>query len=287
MPDVDFLRPVAFFDFNAHPFAHQKLFLDGDKTVIDVLDSIGEYCCEWLKNTEHSCCLPARTPPQRCHAGDAVRIFANESAVVCPDRIIGGEGHTLFVEAGVRIIAGTIDLSAGSVYIGAKTTIEGAWICGSTIIGEKTTIRPGAYIRGNTIIGDNCTIRGEIKNSVVMNDADFPHPSYLGDSLCGWHSHFGNQATAANVNIFGRKTPLSVTYKGERIPLNRRKIGIVMGDECQVGCNSVSDPATFLLPRTIVYSLSRITSGVYGPDEVIKNKPMAHGVIERAPLQPE
>ena len=108
---------------------------------------------------------------------------------------------------------------------------------------------------------------------------------YLGDSICGYKCHFGNQVTAANVNIFGTKEPLSLKTGGTTIPLGRRKIGIVMGDYCQVGCNSVSDPATFLLPRTIVYSLSRINSGIYGPDEILKNKPMERGVIERAPLK--
>ena len=55
-------------------------------------------------------------------------------------------------------------------------------------------------------------------------------------------------------------------------------------DFSQVGCNSVADPGTFLAPRTIVYSLTRLDKGFYGPDEVVKNKPMAHGVIERVTL---
>jgi len=35
----------------------------------------------------------------------------------------------------------------------------------------------------------------------------------------------------------------------------------------------------------VVYQLSRLNKGFYGPYELIKNKPMEHGVIERSPLK--
>lgn len=282
------LHPGAFFDFAAHPFAHKALFTSRDDiTVIDVLDMLGAYCVETLATQHKACTYPAVSLAQQCHVVGTPRVLADPSAVVMPDRIIGGEETVLMLGPGVSLIGGTYDLSCGSIAIGARTKLHGAWVCGPTLIGEETEVRPGAYFRGNVLIGDGCTLRGEIKNSVIMNNADFPHPSYLGDSICGWHSHFGNQATAANVNIFGKKTPLSLVYNGEKIALKRRKIGIIMGDECQVGCNSVSDPATFLRPRTIAYSLCRISAGIYGPDEILKNKPLTHGVIERAPLRHE
>ena len=109
-----------------------------------------------------------------------------------------------------------------------------------------------------------------------------------GDSLCGFMTHFGNQATTANLGIFAglvegdKRKPLVVSCDGTDYDLGKPKMGICMGDFCQVGCNSVSDPATFLKPYTIVYALTRITKGFYGPNEVLKNKPMEHGIIERA-----
>jgi hypothetical protein len=60
-----------------------------------------------------------------------------------------------------------------------------------------------------------------------------------------------------------------------------------MGDYSQVGCNSVSDPGTFLKPYTISYALSRISKGFYGPNEILKNKPLEHGIIERSPYEPK
>jgi len=130
-----------------------------------------------------------------------------------------------------------------------------------------------------------------LKNTVLMDKANFPHPSYLGDSLCGYMTHFGNQATAANLGIFEGIRPrnerknIILHLNGKLYDLGRSKVGIILGDFSQVGCNSVSDPATFLRPYTIVYSLTRLAKGFYGPNEVVKNKPHEKGVIERAPFR--
>ena len=267
MKKLDFLKIEKYFDFEKQPFEHKSLFFQENvEKVVDVLNYIGKYCEEWLNKLKNE-----------------KRKVKSEK--FSPDKIIGeANGKFVFVEDGAKVIGGVFDLTNGSVYIGKNADVQGAWICGPVIIGDETVVRPGAYLRGNVIIGKKNVIRGEIKNSVIMDESDFPHPSYLGDSICGYKSHFGNQATAANVNIFGGKDNIKISVDGEKIDLGRRKVGIIMGDYCQVGCNSVSDPGTFLLPRTIVYSLSRIKSGVYGPNEILKNKPLEHGVIERATL---
>lgn len=121
-----------------------------------------------------------------------------------------------------------------------------------------------------------------------MDEANFPYPSYVGDSICGYKTHFGNGATTANLGIYAHvtgKENIKINLKNRLYDLGRAKMGIVLGDYSQVGCNSTSDPGTFLAPRTIVYQLSRINKGFYGPNEILKNKPLEHGVIERVPLK--
>jgi len=276
-----------FFNFEKYPFEHEKLFKrDGISNVADVLGQIDSYCQEWLDavplNSVENDCKVEHNAWSDCISSGNFTVIVEPNAEFLPDRIISdGEQGFIYVSENTKVIGGTFDLTGGSIFIGEKSEIQGAWICGSTIIGSKTTVRPGAYIRGNVIIGNRCIIRGELKNTVVMNECDFPHPSYLGDSICGYKTHFGNQATAANVNIFGGKDSIKIKIDGGKFDTGRRKIGIIMGDKSQVGCNSVSDPGTFLKPGTIVYSLSRINSGIYGPNEILKNKPMEHGVIER------
>ena len=285
------LQAHQYFDFIAHPFEHEELFRQrGVQTVIDVLDLIEPYCREWLDQLPVSAAT-AEGVIQTDTWADAVcegrfSIMCEPDGVFSPDRIIGGERDAcVYIAENTNVRGGTFDLSNGSIWIGPKSTINGAWLCGPVLIGEESNVLPGAYLRGNVILGRRVTVRGEIKNTVIMDDSEFAHPSYLGDSICGYKTHFGNQATAANLNIIGRTETIHITIDGQKKDLGRRKVGIIMGDNCQLGCNAVSDPGTFLLPRTIVYSLTRVNSGIYGPDELLKNKPMEHGVIERVPLR--
>lgn len=294
------LGAESYFNFNAHPFAHQIL-LEKTNSVYDAILGISEYTTNWLSDTivqkrRGAMILKNETPKSAYTCGN-FEVILEEGAVFEPARVIGsqkeGKCYAIYLEREARVIGSDIYVDKGSIYIGAETTVEPCvGIKGATIIGKKTEIRQGAYLRGDCILGDDCTIRGELKNVVMMDKANFPHPSYVGDSVCGYMSHFGNQATAANLGIYeGVRAPdkrksIIINCGGKAYDLGKPKMGICIGDFSQVGCNSVADPGTFLKPYTIVYALTRITKGFYGPNEVLKNKPLEHGVIERASLMP-
>ncbi len=274
------LRPETYFDWQAHPFAHRALF-DDCNCVCTAIRQIAVFARNWLAQVETTGDHLVKT----ASTGEyhSVASFVVYSAGETPHRII--------VEDGARIIDARFDVTGGDIYVGAGTVIEpGALIKGPAIIGGGCELRKSAFIRGNCIIGDGCVIGGELKNVVLMDNGNYPHPSYIGDSLCGYAGHFGNQATAANLGIFqgmkpGNYDPLIVECNGSRYNTGAAKMGVCLGDWSQVGCSAVLDPGTFLGPRTIVYSLSRVSKGFYGPDEIIKNKPHEHGVLERAPLR--
>ena len=296
------LRAETYFDFNAHPFEHQVLFEQSD-SVYGAILGINEYATKWLADTIAEKRSSAKSfkneTPRPAHTVGSFEVLVEDGAVFEPALVIGSEKdgvcYTIYVAKGARVIGSDIYLDKGSIYIGAETVVESCvGIKGAVIIGKKTEVRQGAYLRGDCIIGDGCTIRGEIKNCVLMDKANFPHPSYLGDSLCGYMTHFGNQATTANLGIFAglvepdKRKPLIIRCNGKAYDLGKPKMGICMGDYSQVGCSSVTDPGTFLKPYTISYALARISKGFYGPNEVLKNKPLEHGIIERSPYkQPE
>ena len=302
----DDLKPETYFGFKAHPFAHEALFSRPDvNSVYGAILAIGAYAKQWLEETidgkksdqQGLQALSGTAPNEQCHTVGEFEVLLEPGAVFEPAHVIGTAegkpGHCIYVESGASVIGSDIYLDGGSIYIGSGTTVEtGVGIKGPTIIGEDCEIRQGAYLRGNCILGRGCTIRGELKNVVMMDKGTFPHPSYLGDSLCGYMTHFGNQGTAANLGIYeGVRQPdkrknIKVRIGGKTYDLGRPKIGIIMGTRAQVGCNSVSDPGAFLGPDTIVYQLSRINKGLYGPNEILKNKPLEHGIIERSPLKP-
>lgn len=295
------LRAETYFDFEAYPFEHQAL-LEQTNSVPGAIYAINEYATKWLTDK-----ITDKRPSSRALKNEVsnnayttgqFEILLEEDAVFEPTCVIGSrqEGicHSILVAKGANVVGANIYLDKGSIYIGEETTIEyGAGIKGPTIIGKRSEIRQDAYLRGDCIIGNDATIRGEIKNSVLMDKANFPHPSYQGDSICGYMTHFASGAGTANVSIYGglvnaadRKS-LTVKCDGKIYDLGRPKMGLCMGDFSQFGGSSISDPGTFVKPCTITYLLTRISKGFYGPSEILKNKPLEHGVIERVPLREE
>ena len=290
----------AYFDFGAHPFAHSALF-DRVSNVVAAVVGIHDYAVEWLDNEisgrlEAGNAEVSEEPPEGCLAVGRFRLAVEEGAVFRPSHLIGatsGGVSTVYVCKGANVFGSSIYVNEGDVFIGEDTVIEaGAGIKGPCVIGRECEIRQGAYFRGDVITGDGGTFRGELKNALMMDKANFPQPSYVGDSICGYFTHFGNQASSANLGIFNgllpkkeRKNLTVATSSGIVVDIGRPKLGVIMGDFSQVGCNSVIDPGTFIRPYTISYALTRFTKGVYGPREILKNKPLEHGVIERVKFQ--
>ncbi|KAF1794896.1 Trimeric LpxA-like [Phytophthora cactorum] len=173
-----------------------------------------------------------------------------------------------------------------SIHIGKHVRIESnVFIKGPAIIGARSTLRSGTCIRGDVIVGRNVVLRGEVKNSVILDDAELCHPGYCGDSICGFMSHFGNQVTTANLSLFPGSN-LTIDVDGVRYDTGRKKMGVILGDGSQLGCSSVTDPCTLIQQNTVVYPLTRLRKGIYGSSLLIKNKPMEKGVLEIVPLRP-
>lgn len=290
----DRLKYEFYFDFSKHPFAHSAIF-DTASAVTGVLDKIELYSQKWisaqLRGIAKSGQVSSFSEKEvSCNSYGKFNVVMDKDACFQPAFVLGlsGKRHTIYLGRGTSVIGSYIYLDKGDIWLGNDNFLEpGAGIRGSAIIGNGNAFRQGAYLRGNVIIGNDSVFRGEIKNSLIMDNSDFPHPSYLGDSICGYKTHFGNQATTANLGIYtsvtGKKN-VTVKLDGQAYDLGRHKMGIVLGDFSQIGCNSVSDPGTFLGPNTIVYQLTRINKGFYGPSEVLKNKPMENRVIERGSL---
>lgn len=147
----------------------------------------------------------------------------------------------------VNVPRGTTLENPEQISIGKNTTIEaGAYIRGPCIIGANCTIRHGAYIRGNVITGDGCVIghATEIKNSILLNNAHAAHFAYLGDSILGNEVNLGAGVKCANLKLNNQE--VSVTFEGERIGTGRRKLGAIIGDRAQLGCNAVTNPGTLM-----------------------------------------
>ena len=145
-----------------------------------------------------------------------------------------------------------------------------AIINGPCIIDENTEIRPSAYIRGNAIIGKNCVFGNscEIKNSILFDNVQVPHFNYVGDSILGNFSHMGAGSITSNVK--SDKSLVVIKSKEEKLETNLKKVGAYLGDYVEIGCNSVLNPGTVILPNTNVYPLTMVR-GVIPGNSIVKS----------------
>ncbi len=141
----------------------------------------------------------------------------------------------------------------GNVYIHPTVKLPPfASISGPAYIGANTEIRPGAYIRGNVIIGENCVIgnSSEYKNCLLMDNVQTPHYNYVGDSILGTGAHLGAGVILANLRL--DKANITVKTPEGMAETGLRKIGALMGEYAEAGCNSVLQPGTILMKRAVV-----------------------------------
>ena len=145
-----------------------------------------------------------------------------------------------------------------------------ASISGPCIIGEKTEVRQCAYIRGNALVGDGCVVGNsvELKNVILFDGVQVPHYNYVGDSILGYKSHMGAGAVTSNVK--SDKTPV-VIHGEQQWQTGRKKVGAMLGDFVEVGCNSVLNPGTVIGRHSNVYPLSCVR-GVIPENHIYKDK---------------
>lgn len=131
----------------------------------------------------------------------------------------------------------------GAVHLGEGSLLKsGTYIEGPIYIGKNTTIGPNTYLRGKTSIGDNVHIGNavEIKNSIIMNNTNVGHLSYVGDSVLGEYCNVGAGTNFANLRFDDKTTNMRV--KGELVDTGRRKMGSIFADEAKTGINVTINP---------------------------------------------
>lgn len=133
-----------------------------------------------------------------------------------------------------------------------------ACINGPAIIDEDAEIRHCAFIRGNAIVGKGAVVGNstELKNVILFNKVQVPHYNYVGDSILGFKSHMGAGSITSNVK--SDKTLVVVRDGEEQIETGMKKFGAMLGDNVEVGCNSVLNPGTVIGRNTNVYPASMV-----------------------------
>ena len=132
-----------------------------------------------------------------------------------------------------------------------------ACINGPCIIDEDAEVRHCAFIRGNAIVGKGAVVGNstELKNVVLFNKVQVPHYNYVGDSILGYKAHMGAGSITSNVKSDKTLVVIKTKDQGE-MATGIKKVGAMLGDEVEVGCNSVLNPGTVVGRMTNIYPTS-------------------------------
>jgi len=146
---------------------------------------------------------------------------------------------------------------APQVWVHVSATVAPTAFLGAPcIIGAETEVRHGAFIRGSALVGKGCVVGNsvELKNVILFDGVQVPHYNYVGDSILGYKSHMG--AGSITSNIKSDKTLVTVRSSDEAIETGLLKMGAMLGDLVEVGCNSVLNPGTVIGRESNIYPLS-------------------------------
>lgn len=137
------------------------------------------------------------------------------------------------------------------------------------IVGANSEVRHCAFVRGSAIIGENCVVGNsvELKNVILFDNVQTPHYNYVGDSILGYKSHMGAGSITSNVK--SDKSLVVIKNGDEVVETGRKKVGAMLGDFVEVGCNSVMNPGTVIGRNSNVYPVSSVR-GVVPADSIVK-----------------
>ena len=160
----------------------------------------------------------------------------------------------------------------GNIWIARSAKVfPSAYIGGPAIIDEEAEIRHCAFIRGSAIVGKGAVVGNstELKNVILFNKVQVPHYNYVGDSILGFKAHMGAGSITSNVK--SDKTLVVVKAGEETLETGLKKFGAMLGDQVEVGCNSVLNPGTVIGKNTNIYPTSMVR-GLIPADSIYKRQ---------------
>lgn len=182
-----------------------------------------------------------------------------------------GDIKNIIMEIGKNLDPNVYDNPSEGVWIAKSAKVFAtAHIGAPCIIGEETEVRHCAFIRGSALVGNNCVVGNsvELKNVILFDNVQTPHYNYVGDSILGYKSHMGAGSITSNVK--SDKTLVVIkSQDGSSIETGIKKVGAILGDYVEVGCNSVLNPGTVVGQHSNIYPTSCVR-GVIPANSIYK-----------------
>ncbi|MBQ8231788.1 MAG: UDP-N-acetylglucosamine pyrophosphorylase [Lachnospiraceae bacterium] len=180
--------------------------------------------------------------------------------------------HDFIIELGKSLPKDIYEERGENIWVAKSAKVAPtACLNGPLIIDEEAEVRHCAFVRGNAIVGKGAVVGNstELKNVILFNKVQVPHYNYVGDSILGYKAHMGAGSITSNVK--SDKTLVVIKGEGVNIETGLKKVGAMLGDCVEVGCNSVLNPGTVIGRDSNVYPTSCVR-GVIPADSIFKGK---------------
>lgn len=162
------------------------------------------------------------------------------------------------IEIGSNLDLSIYDKIGEDIWIAKSAKIaDSVSLSGPLIVCPDAELRQCAFVRGSAIVGAGATVGNscELKNAILFDLSQTPHYNYIGDSVIGYKSHIG--AGGITSNLKSDKTNIVLKFRdGHSIETGLRKFGAILGDNVEVGCNSVLNPGTVIGRNSTIYPTS-------------------------------
>ena len=164
------------------------------------------------------------------------------------------------MQEGVQIVDPDTTYISPETKIGADTIIlPNVYITGKNTIGKNCKIGPFSHVRDGATIGNNVRIGNfvEIKKSVIKDNTNVSHLSYIGDSELGSRVNIGAGTITANYN-----------------PISKVKSKTIIKDGANTGSNSVLVAPVTINEMASVAAGSIITKDVEAYSLAVTRSPL-------------
>ena len=169
----------------------------------------------------------------------------------------------LILRIGASLPEDTFDHPSETVWIAKDAKVyPSAYIGEYVIIGPKTEVRHCAFVRGAALVGAGCVVGNstELKNVILFDGVQVPHYNYVGDSILGYKAHMGAGSITSNVKA--DRADIVIHQGSESIQTPLYKIGAMLGDHAEIGCNAVLNPGAVVGRNSSVYPTSSVRGTV-------------------------
>jgi len=183
--------------------------------------------------------------------------------------------HDFILELGATLPADKFDKIGEDIWVAKSAKVAPtACLNRPLIVDEEAEVRHCAFVRGNAIVGKKSVVGNstELKNVVLFNNVQVPHYNYVGDSVLGFKSHMGAGSITSNVKSDKTLVVVKGSENGESFAIETglKKMGAMLGDCVEVGCNSVLNPGTIIGKDSNVYPTSCVR-GVIPAGHIFKD----------------